>query len=121
MGHPAKHDHGGHGGHGGHGEHGHSGPMFGGGSMPPLFIPAPMAIFGTIVAFMFGFTVGSMMGRTQMMMRQSMMTGGGMGGSHKPWKGHGRGMGASHHHHGPGAPACKKQHGHWPGDVLAEK
>ena len=76
---------------GGHGSHDMQG-MF--------FIPIPMAMFGVIVSFMFGATLGSMISRRSMMM--GGMHGGGM---HGGWKHGGWKMGGmGHHHHGEGPP-----------------
>ena len=62
-----------------------------------FFIPLPMAMFGVLVSFMFGATIGSMMARKHAMMGPGMMG----------WK-HRMGMhkGMRHHHHGDG-PACR--------------
>jgi hypothetical protein len=86
----------------GHGAHGPGSA----GSMMPLFLPVPMAVFGVAVAFMFGATLGMRMGE-----KRSMMAGRGACG---PWMG---GMGGrdpmmsamAHHHHGNGAPCCCEQ------------
>ena len=70
------------------------------GAMPLLFIPIPMAMFGMLTAFMFGATLGMLMGR-----KHSMM--GGPGHRMMMWK---KGM---HHHHGMGGP-CMMAHGEMP-------
>lgn len=62
-----------------------------------LSIPAPMAGFGVVIAFMFGMTMGTLMGRKTAGMTGMM--------SHSP---HGRMHGMlRHHHHGFGTPACR--------------
>lgn len=83
-----------------------------GGSMSPFFIPAPMAAFGMIIAFMFGALIGAGMVKKRMMMAR--MYGGGMheGGMHGgSWK---QGKMMHHHHHGWGMPSCREQHEAWP-------
>lgn len=71
------------------------------GAWPPMVvIPAPMAFFGILAAFIFGATVGVMASKKHEMM-------GGKGG----WGMHGPGMRGkrwmkSHHHHGYGMPPC---------------
>ena len=70
-----------------------------GGSWPQMLcIPLPMAMFGVVIAFMFGTTIGTMMGAKRGMMAAS----GGHGGG-KMWR-HRR---MDHHHHGYGMPPCK--------------
>jgi hypothetical protein len=63
------------------------------GGPPVMFLPAPMAFFGVLVAFMFGAVMGALLGKKKMMMM------GAMGG--KRW---GKGM---HHHHGFGMAPCR--------------
>jgi hypothetical protein len=70
-----------------------------------LLVPLPMAMFGVVVAFMFGATLGMVMGRKREMMMRTGCEGG------KPWM-H-RGM-KRHHHHGDGSPACRESHDDWP-------
>ncbi len=65
--------------------------------MRMLSIPLPMAMFGMFVAFMFGATLGMLMGK-----KHGMMAGGGSYGM--GWKKR------RHHHHGFGMPACCEQH-----------
>jgi len=80
-------------------------------SMPCMrvpLIPLPIALFGTVVAFMFGATLGIAVSRRREMMMQGGMHGEMHGG--KPWM-H-RGM-KPHHHHGHGTPACCEQHDEW--------
>ena len=100
------------------GSHGHNWMHGHGGSdVQGMFcIPAPMAAFGAIVAFMFGAMIGVMVGKKQHMMRGGMMGGpmmrGGMMGGGMMGKGmwmkHG-GM-AAHHHHGHGGPCmCEEE------------
>lgn len=83
----------------------HGGPPWarGGGGMQAFFIPIPMAFFGVVISFMFGFTIGSMVGR-----KHAAIEGGG-------WRKHAMGgMGMGHHHHGNGAPPCRVWHEGWP-------
>jgi len=95
MGDTMKHEHG--------WSHGGS-PWAHGTDMPAFFIPIPMAFFGVLISFMFGFTVGSMAGKKQAMS---------FAGS---WRKHAMGPGGmGHHHHGEGTPACRKWHGDSPG------
>jgi hypothetical protein len=98
MGHPMHHEH----------DYPFAGP--GGGDFPRAFmIPIPMAMFGVMISFMFGCTLGMIMGKKAAR---------GYGGK---WGGHGHGrcghggwdgrMGwkkamMQHHHHGMG-PACR--------------
>lgn len=78
--------------------------------MSPFFLPVPMAIFGVIVAFMFGVLIGSAASR-----RRAIMSGGWSGGMHDKHSKHGiRG----HHHHGYGAPACREWHDDWPAKTM---
>jgi hypothetical protein len=69
------------------------------------FVPLPMAMFGAVVAFMFGATVGVTICR-----KRDMMMHGGMH-HQKHWMQPGM---RSHHHHGEGAPACREWHGEAP-------
>jgi hypothetical protein len=88
------------------GKHEHGGDFQG---MGVFCIPAPMAAFGAIIAFMCGAMMGVMMARKQhMMMRGGMMGGpmiggGMMMGKGMPWKRAGM---HGHHHHGYGGPPC---------------
>ena len=77
--------------------------------MSPFFLPVPMAIFGVVVAFMFGVLVGSAVSRKRAM----MMSGGWSGGMHSK---HIRG----HHHHGHGALACRERHDDWPRTTVVD-
>jgi hypothetical protein len=76
-----------------------------------FFIPIPMAMFGVIVSFMFGATIGAMIGKKCSGGSGEMKWGGHRGGhAHGPggwghkmaWK---QAM-MEHHHHGMG-PACR--------------
>jgi len=78
--------------------------------MVPM-VPLPMAVFGVIVAFMFGATLGMMMGRKREMV---MARGNWQGG--RPWMRHGM---KHHHHHGEGSPACCESHSDWPATEAA--
>ena len=81
--------------HPGHnGSHAKSGECCDG--MQMFSIPMPMAMFGMCVAFMFGATIGLMMGKKHSMMGQPMGWG-----KHKMMWHKGR-----HHHHGFGMPPC---------------
>jgi len=60
--------------------------------MQIFYVPIPMAMFGVLIAFMFGATCGTMWGKKQGMMG---------GGRH-----HRMGWQRGHHHHGRGTPAC---------------
>jgi hypothetical protein len=69
----------------------------------PLFLPVPMAVFGVLIAFMFGMTLGMMKGSKHSM--GEMSHGGSPGGWEpgKPWM---KGAMRHHHHHHGGSPAC---------------
>jgi hypothetical protein len=92
-------------------------------------IPIPMAMFGMIVSFMFGATIGSAIARKHAMMSDGeyppmmwkhRMGMGGMGmGMHGMGK-HRMGMGMMHHHHGDG-PACRCDAWPEPEAVEAER
>jgi hypothetical protein len=82
-----------------------------------FFIPIPMAMFGMCVAFMFGATIGLLVGKKHRrgayetgpwMHEKGWMHhrgwGPGMGTGWKGWKGGG------HHHHGFGTPPCYESH-----------
>ncbi len=60
-----------------------------------LYVPAPMAFIGMIVAFMFGCTLGLMVAK-----KEGAMAG-------KQWGKYGMG----HHHHGWGESPCFESHG----------
>lgn len=99
------------------------------------FIPIPMAMFGMMVSFMFGITLGHLLARKHassrsewegpMAWKHRMGMGHGMGMG--PGMGHGMGMGMGmghgggkwmkHHHHGSG-PACRCDD--WPQDEAEE-
>jgi hypothetical protein len=99
--------------HGGGAQHG-GGGWYGHGSQSPFFVPVPMAMFGVLIAFMFGMTLGMMKGSKRQVEGASHDHKGWMGhGGHGEWPGgHGHGKpwrkgGKSHHHHhGAGTPAC---------------
>jgi hypothetical protein len=85
-----------------------------------FFLPAPMAMFGAVVAFMLGIMVGVMVDKKRSMHGQGMtpgrpMMGGGPPWMHMkpPWMGAKPGMATSHHHHGFGMPECCETHGDW--------
>ena len=69
-------------------------------------IPAPMAFFGMIVAFMFGMMIGSMVSKKHATMQGD-----------RRWRKRGTG---SHHHHGYGAPMCCEPHSQWPSAECQE-
>ncbi len=81
-----------------------------------FFIPIPMAMFGVLTAFMFGASLGAMLGRKHAAMGTS---GHGM----MAWK-HPMGMGTmgmGHHHHGAG-PSCRCDDGsEGSSETVAEK
>ncbi len=101
----------------------HSGPGTGAASTPgwpsPLFVPAPMAAFGVLIALMFGMTLGMLIGSK----RAKHAEGGELahGHGHGPWQHGGPGSwqgkgwqgkpwmrgGMPHHHHGTGGPPCR--------------
>ena len=92
-----------------------AGPASGFGQPPFMSVPAPMAVFGAIIAFMFGMTLGMKLAEKRrggaMPMRcgpSAGMHGHAMSG---PWD-HRPGMGPvpPHHHHGKGAPPCSEEH-----------
>jgi hypothetical protein len=115
-----------------------------GGVMAPLYLPIPMAIFGVVVSFMFGATLGMKWASKRSMMGGMPMGGhmpmGPMGMGSKSWM-HGGMCGPkpgmmmggmmgdkggmpgpwmaamAHHHHGNGAPGCCEQHEHGAGDA----
>lgn len=98
------------------GESKHCGPMGGhmGWSGVPL-VPAPMAMFGAIMAFLVGVMIGVMVDKKRNMHGGPMMAGGPpwMRGK-PPWMSGKAGTDMSHHHHGFGMPACCESHGEWP-------
>lgn len=63
----------------------------------PMVVPAPLAFFGVLVAYMLGMMIGIMMGKKAM-----LVTGG--HGKHMKMK--------HHHHHALGDGPCGKKHGH---------
>lgn len=79
-------------------------------------IPFPMAMFGVLTAWMFGMTLGLILGKKHAMKagwdhgKAWGKEGGGRMG-HKGMMGHHKGKGGMpHHHHGSGTPACTMQH-----------
>jgi len=65
-----------------------------------ISIPIPFALFGVLVSFMFGWTIGSMMSHRHAAPEH---------GHDKQWK-HMKEL-KKHHHHGEGPPCgCKEQH-----------
>ncbi|HSK47740.1 MAG TPA: hypothetical protein VLA05_07035 [Coriobacteriia bacterium] len=73
------------------------GGNYGGGGPSPMLLPAPMAFFGTLVAFMLGMMLGMMSGKKSVLMTSAIHK--------KAWK-------ARHHHHGWGEGPCDQKHGH---------
>ena len=100
----------------------HGGHMPGHPDWPGSFLlPAPMAMFGAVVAFMLGVMLGMLIDKKRVAHGGPMAPGRPVMAGGPPWMrmrppwASGRpGMSTSHHHHGFGMPECCESHGEWP-------